>query len=127
MEKLRLKTRPVWLQTPILFSPLCMGPRAATLLFAEMETWLHFQAPKFRSELCSPSPHPSHCRSPSELIRHYGSILGGGYVTVSTEVSSNASISRFLTKQSGPFSSFLLLEPGPTANCLERKLDLACL
>ena len=53
MEKLRLKTRPVWLQSPILFSPLCMGPRAATLLFAEMETWLHFQAPKFRSELYS--------------------------------------------------------------------------
>lgn len=118
MEKLRFKTRPVWLQSRILFSPLCMGPRAATLLFAEMETWLHFQAPKFRSELCSPSPHPPHCRSPSELIRHYGSILrgrrwGGWWVC--------HSVHRSHSKQRGPFSSFLLLEPGPTANRFETR------
>lgn len=70
----------------------------------------------------APSPLQKAFRAHQTLQEHpAGAGVGGEYVTVSTEVTPNAAVSRFLTKQRGPFSSFLLLEPGPTANRFETR------
>ena len=75
------------------------------LIFAGMESWLYFQAPKFSARPRSPSPHPPRCRRLSELIRSYRRVLGED-VTLSPEVTSNAAISWFLSEQGVPFLPF---------------------